>query len=302
MKNKLLLPLILSLSQNLAALDCDYAADVLYQAYDLHHQSHAFEREKLLVKIAIENCPEMPEAQNYYATLLEKEGNYTQAINYYKKAIALGPDFSEAWNGLGETYHKQGRFPLSLEAHLHACQTDSDSKKRIEALLKDNRYTITEEGKIIDRESLLVLYDKQRQKAIDQMLSDCGLGRFKRVNPAAVFRNFQFAPRKADLEPGSERQLEEIVAALLNLPNRMIKIDGHTDTQPFKDAPLADSDKLNLKLSQQRADTIARALNIRGIPMSRIKTDGHGYDEPLVAGNNPSTWAQNRRVEIKLDD
>ncbi|KHD10285.1 hypothetical protein PN36_23960 [Candidatus Thiomargarita nelsonii] len=107
MKNKLLLPLILSLSQNSAALDCDYAADTLYQAYDLHHQSHAYQREKLLVKIAIENCPEMPEAQNYYGSLLEDKGKYTQAIIHYKKAIALGPDFSEAWNGLGETYHKQ---------------------------------------------------------------------------------------------------------------------------------------------------------------------------------------------------
>jgi chemotaxis protein MotB len=87
----------------------------------------------------------------------------------------------------------------------------------------------------------------------------------------------------------------------MNLPNRVIKIHGHTDTQPFKDAPLADSDRLNLELSQQRANTIARALTERGIPMSRIKTYGHGYHDPLVAGNNPSAWAQNRRVEIKLD-
>jgi outer membrane protein OmpA-like peptidoglycan-associated protein len=302
MKNKLLLTLILSLSQNLAAADdCDYAADLLYQAYDLRHQSHAFEREKALVESAVENCPEMPEAQNYYGSLLEKQGKYTQAIVHYKKAIALRPDFSQAWYGLGETYHKQERFPLSLEAHLHACQTDTDSKKRVVALLEDNRYTVTEKGKIIDRESLLVLYDKQRQKAIDQMLSDCDLGRLGRVNPAAVFRNFQFAPREADLEPGSEHQLEEIVAALMNLPNRVIKIHGHTDTQPFKDAPLSDSNRLNLELSEQRADTIARALTERGIPMSRIQTYGHGYHDPLVAGNDPSAWAQNRRVEIKLD-
>jgi tetratricopeptide (TPR) repeat protein len=131
MKNKLLLTLILSLSQNLAAADdCDYAADLLYQAYDLRHQSHAFEREKALVESAVENCPEMPEAQNYYGSLLEKQGKYTQAIVHYKKAIALRPDFSQAWYGLGETYHKQERFPLSLEAHRHACQTDTCLKIR----------------------------------------------------------------------------------------------------------------------------------------------------------------------------
>jgi len=63
------------------------------------------------------------------ASLLEDEGNYSQAIVHYKKAIELRPNFSQAWYGLGETYYKQERFPLSLEAHLHACQTDKDSKK-----------------------------------------------------------------------------------------------------------------------------------------------------------------------------
>jgi len=291
--------LILSISQSSLA-NCDDATDLLYQAYDLHSEGKSVTSEKWLVNMALESCPNLPEAENYLATLLENESKYSQAIVHYKKAIELRSDFSQAWNGLGETYYKQGRFPLSLEAHLHACQTDKDSKTRVVALLKENRYAITEAGKIIDKESLLVLYDKSRQRAIDKMLKACGL-RFARVKPAAIFRNFEFAPRQATLPEDSEEQLEEIVAALINLQNQKIKIHGHTDTQPFKDYPKAESNRLNRELSKKRAAAIAQAFIERGIERSRIRIYGHGYHKPLVKKENRNAWRQNRRVEIEVD-
>ena len=162
------------------------------------------------------------------------------------------------------------------------------------------RFKVREAGKIIDKESLLVLYDKSRQQAIDKMLKACGL-RFARVKPAVIFRNFQFAPRQATLPKSSEQQLEEIVAALINLQNKTIEIHGHTDTQPFKGYPREESDRLNIKLSKKRATAIAKALIKRGIQRNRIKTYGHGYHNPLVKKETRDAWRQNRRVEIKVD-
>jgi len=292
--------LILSISPAILA-NCDDAVDLLYQAHELRQQGKAVTSEKWLVNMALETCPNLPEAHNYLASLLENEGNYSQAIVHYKKAIEQRPDFSQAWYGLGETYYKQGRFPLSLEAHLHACQTDKDSKARVEALLKSKDYTVTETGKIIDKESLLVIYDKQRRKKVDKMLSECGL-RAAPLKPTYVFRNFQFDTGKATLPAGSERQVREIAKALWELQDQsIIAIHGHTDTQPFKDFPLADSDRLNRRLSEQRAANIATALIEQGIQRSRIETYGYGYYKPLINEKTPNAWRQNRRVEIKVD-
>lgn len=289
--------LSLALLSPLALANCDDAIDLLHQAKDLHQQDN-IENEKLLINMALILCPNLPEAHNYLASLFEAEHEYTQAIYHFKKALNLRPDFSEAWYGLGETYYKQGRFPLSLEAHLQACQKDKDSKKRIEDLLKSQDYAV-ESGKILDKESLLVLFDPSRQAKIDSMLKSCHL-RMSRVKPAATFRNFQFAKGESSLhDVQSRRQIEEIVAALISLPHRNIEIHGHTDTQAFKNTSSSSNNRLNLKLSKQRARTIANALISRGIAKHRIKIYGHGYHNPLINENNPKAWKQNRRVVLQ---
>jgi hypothetical protein len=85
---------------------------------------------------------------------------------------------AESWYQLGERYYQQGQLPLSLEAFSHICQTDPMAKKRIKALLKNNRYATVEKDRMFNSESLLVLYDKQRQQALNDRLSDCDLDAF----------------------------------------------------------------------------------------------------------------------------
>ncbi len=289
--------LILSLSNNTWG-NCDSAIDLVYQFYDLHTQGSAIYRQKTLLNRALQLCPTMPEAHNNLASLLEQQGSYSQAIYHYKQALQLHPKFSQAWYGLGETYYKQGRFALSLEAHLHACLDDSDSKNRIIALLQNQSYTVTEYGQIIDKESLLALYDPQRRQAMNQMLSNCGLRGVGRIMPDHTFRNFNFATAKADLQPGSEEQLNQLALAFRSLYNKTIHINGHTDTQAFKGVSKRQSDTLNLQLSQERAATIAAALAEQGV--TNIETYGHGYHKPLIRGNYPAAWAKNRRVEIQV--
>ena len=289
---------LLSLSQPVLA-NCDYATDLLEQAYDLHAQGNAVDTEKRLVTKALRHCPQMPYAHNYLASLLEDERNYPQAVYHYKQALKIKPDFSEAWYGLGETYYKQDQFPLSLEAHLHACQTDKDSKQRITELLKNNRFAVTEAGQILNKESLLLLYDKRKQQRIADMISDCGLRGFV-VVPSAVFRNFSFDTGKASLQPGSERQMDELAAALRQLSPPVIDIQGHTDNQRFRHQSQAESDRLNQKLSEQRAATVAKALEQRGVSSSRIQSQGFGPSKP-AQGYSSADWDKNRRVEIKVN-
>jgi len=201
---------------------------------------------------------------------------------------------SQDWYELGEKYYRQGQFPLSLEAHLQDCKTKK-SRKRIKSLLTDNRYTVTEAGQILNKESLLLLFDVARREKISALISACGF-KLARVKPAVTFRNFQFDTGEATLQSGTERQLEALAAALINLQTRRVEISGHTDNQGFAGYSEYDSKKMNQKLSEQRAATVARALSERGVSQSRIITHGYGDTNPLSKTNK----AKNRRVEIEV--
>ena len=185
-----------------------------------------------------------------------------------------------------------------MEAHLRTCQTDKDSRQRVIELLKDNRYAVTEDGEIINKESLLVLYEKQRRASMESMISACGL-KAGPVTNKHLFRNFHFNTGKATLKPGSKGQLEEIAAALFQINSTVIKIYGHTDIQRFAGKPKAESNRLNQQLSEDRAASVARALTQRGVPRTRMRTTGYGYRKP-ARGFSKRHLSKNRRVEIEV--
>ncbi|MEN8220891.1 MAG: OmpA family protein [Pseudomonadota bacterium] len=282
---------------SLPAQNCQHATQLVAQSYYAGESGH-IHKEKRLLKQALQNCPRHAEAHNNLASILENEGKYEQAITHYKQALRIKPDLSQAWYGLGETYYKQGQFPLSLEAHLHACQTDKDSKKRLVELLRENRYAVIEDGKILNKESLLLLYDKQRRERINRMISDCGLR--TKTKGKGTFRNVTFHTGEATLTNSAEQQIKNLAAAFKQTIPNTIKVHGHTDKQAFRGvASPAENDRLNLKLSQQRAEAVKRELVAHGISKKRIQTRGYGSKEPLDNRNSKTAYTKNRRVEIE---
>jgi len=293
---------IFGLSSSLLAGPCDKATELNYQAYESFRQGFPVSRAKSLLKQALRLCPKHAETYNNLAELFSEEGNDTQAIAHYRQALEINPNLSTAWYGLGETYYKQNQFPLSLEAHLEACQTDKDSRKRVIELLKNNRYAVTEAGEIIKKESLLVLYDKQRRQNLNRLIAGCGLKAVAgSVTNTHVFRNFHFDSSKASLQSGSESQLQEIAGTLRVLYERVVHIHGHTDSEVFTNMSIAESDRRNWELSYARANTIAGALNEQGVSITRIQIHAHGYSDPVEQGNHSAALAKNRRVEIEVD-
>ena len=57
---------------------------------------------------------------------------------------------------------------------------------------------------------------------------------------------------------------------------------------------------LNMRLSQQRADSVASALITQGVAANRIRTQGMGPANPIASNSTAEGKAQNRRVEITL--
>ncbi len=103
-----------------------------------------------------------------------------------------------------------------------------------------------------------------------------------------------FDTGKAQLNPGSDRKLDQLAQFLTSHPERRVQIDGYTDS--------VGTDAYNQELSQRRADAVKSALIARGIDPSRIGTQGYGKGYP-VADNTDSGGRQlNRRVEVVIGE
>ena len=278
--------------------DCQTASRMVSQAFDLG-QSHAVNSEqKVLLNKALTLCPQHPEAHNNLAVILEEENDYPQALFHYQQAVDIRPDFAEAWFGLGEVYYKSGRFTQSLEAYLKACGKDKEAGKKVGDLLNTHRYSVSEAGEIMNKESLLILFDKKRRAEINRMIAQCGYR--ADVQPVFVFRNILFDVASATIKTESTAQIQEIGAALKEVPTARVVVSGHTDKQCFRGVSQEESDRRNIQLSRERADSVARELARMSISADRLKTAGYGPTKPEEPGDNPETYAKNRRVTIEV--
>ena len=60
------------------------------------------------------------------ASLLEMRGDYDKAIECYKKAIELNPDYADAYGGIGTTYCKKDCYDKAIECYKIAIELESD--------------------------------------------------------------------------------------------------------------------------------------------------------------------------------
>jgi OmpA-OmpF porin, OOP family len=115
-----------------------------------------------------------------------------------------------------------------------------------------------------------------------------------KFEPARIYRldNVHFDVGKATLRAGSSVALEDLVAYMKNKDNVKIEIGGHTDN--------VGRDNDNLKLSQQRAETIRNYLVKKGIQATRIIAKGYGATQPVADNATEEGRQLNRRTEVKI--
>jgi outer membrane protein OmpA-like peptidoglycan-associated protein len=100
-----------------------------------------------------------------------------------------------------------------------------------------------------------------------------------------------FKSGKADLLPEAQEHLSK-VATFLKSSQRPVVVEGYTDSHG--------SPKKNQALSEQRARAVSDFLASQGVPADRIQTVGKGESSPVASNKDASGRAQNRRVEIVL--
>jgi outer membrane protein OmpA-like peptidoglycan-associated protein len=103
-----------------------------------------------------------------------------------------------------------------------------------------------------------------------------------------------FTSGKANLQTGTTGNLDKLAAFLDDHPQRMVRIEGHTDS--------AGSSESNYDLSQRRAESVKSYLMERGVAASRLTTVGFGEDVPLADNASAIGRQVNRRVEVIISN
>jgi len=101
-----------------------------------------------------------------------------------------------------------------------------------------------------------------------------------------------FAVDSTTISPSMRTALDEVGQSLVQYPNSLIDVMGHTDS--------TGSDQYNLDLSRRRAEAVTNHLASRGVSRARVETIGYGEQYPVADNSTPEGRAQNRRVEIRI--
>jgi len=103
-----------------------------------------------------------------------------------------------------------------------------------------------------------------------------------------------FDTGEAELKNSASRTVLKLVQFLQLNPRRVVRIEGYTDSTGNPDD--------NLKLSRDRAQSVADMLVDLGVDEKRIQVIGYGDQDPVEVNASERGRAQNRRVEIVFSD
>jgi len=150
---------------------------------------------------------------------------------------------------------------------------DSNDKPEVK---KDEPQTNTQ-----DINTTTVKVDKKVKEDIESQIKDI-----------LHLHKIEFETNKATLTPKGKEIVDRVATILKKYPGVKITIEGHTDSDGKAD--------YNLKLSQDRVDTVKAELVKAGISADRLKAVGYGESNPLVPNDSAENKAKNRRVEFKV--
>ena len=135
--------------------------------------------------------------------------------------------------------------------------------------------------------------DRQEQR-LRQELSGTGVQVVRNGDNLQLIMpgNITFASSSADISSSFFPTLNSLVKVFKEFDKNGIDIVGHTDS--------SGSLELNMRLSQERATSVASYLTGQGVSGARISSRGVGPSQPIASNDTAAGKAQNRRVEINL--
>ncbi len=114
------------------------------------------------------------------------------------------------------------------------------------------------------------------------------------INRILSQNKIYFTLSRKSIEPSSRKTARDIARLIKLCPYTQIIIQGYTDS--------IGTEKRNLEISRQKAETLKRFLVSQGVDAKRIKAVGLGESNPLGDNETVEGRAKNRRVEIIIKE
>jgi len=102
----------------------------------------------------------------------------------------------------------------------------------------------------------------------------------------------RFRTNSSELDADSISILNQVAAALQQVPSATIEVAGHTDS--------TGNNERNTVLSGERADRVRDFLINSGISGDRMTSTGYGSSQPIASNDTVTGRALNRRIELVL--
>ncbi|QXH58265.1 OmpA family protein [Pseudomonas maumuensis] len=150
-------------------------------------------------------------------------------------------------------------------------------RQRLQLALREAKLaSVQQQGKFVEAQ-IVALASEQTDRGLVMTLGDV-----------------LFDTGQADLKNSASRTVLKLVQFLQLNPRRVVRIEGYTDS--------TGAGEENLKLSRDRAQSVADMLVDLGVDEKRIQVEGYGDQYPVEANASERGRAQNRRVEIVFSD
>jgi outer membrane protein OmpA-like peptidoglycan-associated protein len=107
-----------------------------------------------------------------------------------------------------------------------------------------------------------------------------------------ITQTIYFETNNATIKPVSFPLLDVVATVLTDNPEILVRIEGHTDDRG--------SAEYNMRLSQDRTESVRKYLIDKGVAAERMEAKGYGEGAPVADNKNESGRAKNRRVEFVI--
>lgn len=188
----------------------------------------------------------------------------------------------------GATMHYQRELQAAKQ---RSQQTQAKQAEKTQEELQQTRQELTQE------QGARKAAEQKAQDALERLSAANAQAAVKKEARGTVITlpgNVLFASGKSELLPGAQTSLGQVADALKDQDNAKILVEGHTDSRG--------SEQTNMLLSKARADAVGSFLVSRGIPSDRVTTQGLGPSRPVADNNTAEGRANNRRVEIVVQN
>lgn len=201
---------------------------------------------------------------------------------------------------------------VSPEAHRKVRGANDALKAEIAALAEDHqdlaaRYKqLQAENSELGARAVDAAFLEEQKRKVADLLARYGSDSPDAVSGVDVVRTGEgyafriaggvlFSSGQNALSEGGKKTLRQL---LDSLKGRTIRVEGHTDDQPIVRSRWG----TNLRLSVERAMSVADFLIQSGLAADKVSSAGYGEYRPAVEGSTDEARKKNRRVEILLLD